>query len=152
MERGVITPVNQTSHWCSPAFFVTKGDKIYARLVTDNTELNKHMYRLIHLFTHMMEILQAIPPEAKFFAKMDPVHRYFQLVLDEESSRITTFLLQQGKFRYLRAPMGVNTSSDEWCCHSDIIIKGLPWARIIVDDTLIWAEMETELLAEHGLS
>ena len=42
--------------------------------------------------------------------------------------------------------MGLNTFSDEWCCHSDIIIRGLPWARKIVDDTLIWAETETELL------
>ena len=36
--------------------------------------------------------------------------------------------------------MGLNASSDEWCCHSDRIIEGLPWARKIVDDTLIWAE------------
>ena len=42
--------------------------------------------------------------------------------------------------------MGLNASSDEWCCHSDIIIQGIPWARKIVDDTLIWAETEEELL------
>ena len=36
--------------------------------------------------------------------------------------------------------MGLNASSDEWCCHSGRIIEGLPWARKIVDDTLIWAE------------
>ena len=44
------------------------------RLVTDYTELNKHVNRPKHLFTHTTEILQAIPPEAKFFAKMDAVH------------------------------------------------------------------------------
>ena len=42
--------------------------------------------------------------------------------------------------------MRLNASSDEWCCHSDIIIQGIPWARKIVDDTLIWAETEEELL------
>ena len=109
------------------------------RLVTNYTELNKQVNRPIHLFAHTQEILQAIPPKAKFFAKMDTVHGYFQLELDEESSWMTTFLLPQGKFRYLRAPMGLNASSDEWCCHSDVIIRGLPWARKIVDDTLIWA-------------
>ena len=50
------------------------------------------------------------------------------------------------KFCYLRAPMGLNASSDEWCCHSDVIIRGLPWARKIVDDTVIWAATEPELL------
>ena len=77
---------------------------------------------------------------------MDAVHGYFQLRLDKESSRMTTFLLPQGNFCYLCAPMGLNASSNKWCCHSDEIIRGLPWARKIVDDTLIWAETETELL------
>ena len=74
------------------------------------------------------------------------MHGYFQLGLDEASSKLTTFLLPQGKFRYLRAPMGLNASSDEWCCQSDAIIRGLPWARKIVDDTLIWAQSMDELM------
>ena len=57
--------------------------------------------------------MQAIPVTAKYFAKSEAVHRYFQLALDEESSKFTTFLLPQGKFRYTRAPMGLNASSDE---------------------------------------
>ena len=146
IKKGVITPVSETTDWCSPAFFVPKADKVRVRLVTDYTDLNKHVKRPIHPFTHTQEILQAIPKEAKYFAKLDAVHGYFQLGLDEESSKLTTFLLPQGKFRYLRAPMGLNASSDEWCCQSDIIIQGLPWARKIVDDTLIWAEDMQELM------
>ena len=145
IKKKVITRVNETTDWCSPAFFVPKGDKIRVRLVTDYTELNKHVSRPVHLFSHTNEILQAIPREAKFFAALDAVHGYFQLGLDQESSFITTFLLPQGKFRYLRAPMGLNASSDEWCCQSDIIIQGLPWARKIVDDTIIWATTLEEL-------
>ena len=77
--------------------------------------------------------------------KMDAVHGYFQLALAEESSFLTTFLLKQGKFRYLRAPMGLNASSDKWCCHSDRMITGLPWAKKMVDDTIIWATTLGEL-------
>ena len=146
IKQGVITPANETTDWCSPAFFVPKGDKIRVGLVTDYTELNKHVNRPIHLFQCTKDIIQAVPPEAKFFSKLDAVHGYFQLGLDEASSKLTTFLLPQGKFRYLRAPMGLNASSDEWCCHSDVIIQGIPWARKIVDDTLIWATTEEELL------
>ena len=73
---------------------------------------------------------------------MDTVLGYFQLALDEESSKLTTFLLPQGKFRYTRASMGLNASSDEWCSRSDIVIEGLPWTRKIVDDILVWAEEE----------
>ena len=61
IKKKVITRVNETTDWCSPAFFVPKGDKIRVRLVTDYTELNKHVSRPVHLFSHTNEILQAIP-------------------------------------------------------------------------------------------
>ena len=140
INKKVIVPVSETTDWCSPAFFVPKGDGVRVRLVTDYTRLNDFVKRPVHPFPSTRDIIQSIPHGCKWFAKLDAVHGYFQLALDEESSFITTFLLPQGKFRYLRAPMGLNASSDEWCCHSDRIITGLPWTKKIVDDTLIWAE------------
>ena len=41
--------------------------------------------------------------------------------------------------------MGLNASSDKWCSQLDVIIRGLPFAMKIVDDTIIWAKDETEL-------
>ena len=41
--------------------------------------------------------------------------------------------------------MGLNVSSGEWCRQSDIIIRGLPFAMKIVNDTIIWAKGEKEL-------
>ena len=37
IKKGVITPVSETTDWCSPAFFVPKADKVRVRLVTDYT-------------------------------------------------------------------------------------------------------------------
>ena len=108
--------------------------------MTDYTKLNKYVKRPVHPFPATRDIFQAVSKGQKVFDKLDAVHGYFQLALDEESSFLSTFLLPLGKFRSLRAPMGLNASSDKWCCHSDKIIIGLPWARKIVDDTLIWAE------------
>ena len=64
---------------------------------------------------------------------------YFQLALDEESSYLTTFLIPSGRYRYLRAPMGLSSSSDKWCRCSDFVIEGCEFAKKIVDDILIWA-------------
>ena len=50
--------------------------------------------------------MQSIPEDANFFAKLDAVHGYFQLALDEGSSFLTTFLIPSRRYRYLRAPMG----------------------------------------------
>ena len=145
IDTGVIKRYEGNSDWCSPAFFVPKPDNVRVRLVTDFTELNKYVKRPVHLFPSSSDIMQAIPPEAKLFAKFDAVNGYFQLPLDEESQALTAFLLPEGKFVYCVAPMGLNASSDEWCAYSDKIIEGLTWARKIVDDTLIWATNWEEL-------
>ena len=87
IDKGIITPVDKATDWCSPAFFVPKGDKIRVRLVTDYTELNKSVVRPVHPFPSTKEILQSVPADAKIFCKMDAVHGYFQLGLDEESSK-----------------------------------------------------------------
>jgi len=41
--------------------------------------------------------------------------------------------------------MGLSSSSDEWCRHSDRAIEGFTWAKKIVDDILIWASNLEEL-------
>ena len=102
----------------------------------------------IDQYTHSLPtrvILQSITHGQKFFAKLGAVHGYFQLALDEELSYLTTFLLPQGCFRYLWAPMGLNASSDEWCRHSDVVIEGLEWCMKIVDNIVIWATTTNEM-------
>ena len=129
----VIMPVSEPTEWCAPAFFVPKADGKKVRLVTDYTKLNRYVKRPVHPFPSVKKIVQSIPAGTRYFAKMDAVQGYFQLALNARSSKITTFLLPSGRFRYLRA------SSDEWCRHSDRALEGLAFAKKIVDDILVWA-------------
>ena len=95
--------------------------------------------------TSVADIIQSIPASAACFTKLDATHGYFQIPLDEEASKLTTFILPSGRFRYLRAPKGLSSSSDEWCRHSDRIVEGFSWCQKIVDDILIWASTPSEL-------
>ena len=67
------------------------------------------------------------------------------MAISKFPSQLTTFLLPSGRYRYLRAPMGLSSSSDEWCRHSDRVVEGFPWCKKIVDDILIWAPNIQEL-------
>ena len=58
------------------------------------------------------------------------------LALDEESSYLTTFLITLDRYRYLRAPISLSSSLDEWC---HFIIKGFFCYKKIVYDILILA-------------
>ena len=106
IKSGIITPCDKPTDWCSPAFFVPKGDGKRVRLVTDYTKLNKFVIRPVHPFPSVSDIVQSIPANSRCFAKLDATHGYFQIPLSEEASQLTTFLLPSGRYRYLRAPMG----------------------------------------------
>ena len=131
--------------WCALGFFIPKPDGINVRMVTDYSKINKFVKRPMHPFPSIADIVRSIPAGTCFFAKMDEIHGYFQLALDEDSSKLTTFLLPSGRYRYLQAPMDLSSSSDECCRHSDRAIHGLPFTKKIVDDILVWGSSLPEL-------
>ena len=145
IKNNVIVPCTEPTDWCAPGFFVVKADGKSVRLVTDYTKLNSFVERPVHPFPSVHEILKSIPASAKIFAKFDAVNGYFQIGMDEASSKLTTFILPSGRYRYLRIPQGLNASSDEWCRRSDVAIEGLSWCRKLVDDILVWAANLDEL-------
>ena len=136
LRAGVIVPVTEPTEWVSPGHFVAKPDG-RVRLVTDYTALNNHVKRPIHPFPSAKDLMQRIDASSRFFAKIDAIHGYFQIPLDEDSSKLTTFLLPSGRYRYKAAPMGLCASSDEFCRRTDEAFQGLDWFLKIVDDGLI---------------
>ena len=77
IASGMIVPCSEPTDWCSPAFFVLKGDGKRVRLVTDYTKLNKFVVRPVHPFPSVPDIIQSIPSRAAYFAKLDATHGYF---------------------------------------------------------------------------
>ena len=138
IDSKVIAKMSDPSDWCAPGFFVAKSNG-EVRLVVDFTGLNKYIRRPIHTFPSSSDIVSGLDPQAQFFAKLDATQCYHQVPLDYDSSKLTTFLLAHGRFRLLRAPMGLSCSSDEFCRRSDEVIRDLPGVRKLVDDILIQA-------------
>jgi hypothetical protein len=140
IRSGVIVPVNQPTEWISPAFFVPKATPGKARLVTDYTWLNRFVDRPVHPFPSPLDVIKSIDSKSTIFAKLDATSGYFQVKLDEKSSLLTTFLLPEGKFRYVRAPMGLSSSSDEFCQRTDEALAGAQGVVKVVDDILVQAK------------
>ena len=151
LEKGVIekVPANERVEWCSPGFFVPKPNG-KVRLVTDYRQINKFIDRPVHPFPACKDIIRGILPTSSWFLKFDAVHGYFQVPLDDESSRLTTFLVESGRYRFLRAPMGLNPSSDHFCERSDATFQGVDNLLKIVDDGLLQASTEQDLLKQFA--
>ena len=139
-------PPSEPSDWCSRGFFVPKPNG-GARMVVDLSPLNEVIERPIHPFTDGTNLIKNLDPQSKYFAKLDAVLGYYQIPLDEESKKLTTFLLSSGRYRYLRAPMGCSASSDEWCARSDAALAGIKGCHKLVDDILIEGKTYDELFS-----
>ena len=140
VDDGVIAkvPINENSGWCFRSFFVTKPNTSKLRLIVDMSPLNSVIERPAHVFKPASEVLKSLNPKSTCFAKMDATQGYFQVKLDEESSKICTFITCWGKFKYLRAPMGCNASSGEYLQRTDEALANVAhWCHKLVDDLLI---------------
>ena len=118
------------------------------RLVTDYRRLNMILRRPVHPFPTTEQIRHNLGANSKFFAKIDLVSAYHQLRIDEKDQELTTFLVPQGRFCYLRAPMGLSPSGDESCYATDLCLDGLEGCMKTVDDVLIEAP-DIETLAKR---
>ena len=85
IASGIIVTCDKPTEWCSPAFFVPKGDGKHVRLVTDYTKLNRFVVRPVHPFPSVSVIIQSIPASAACFAKLDATQGNFQIPLDAVS-------------------------------------------------------------------
>lgn len=146
LASGIIEPVpdNEPTEWCSRAHFVPKPDG-RVRLVVDLRELNAVVRRPVHPFPSTRDILRSLDPTSKVFAKVDAVAGYHQVMLHEESRHYTTFLLESGRYRFCRAPMGLSSSGDEFCHRTDQAFNGVPGTMKIVDDGITGAKTIEEL-------
>ena len=148
LDSGVIEKVDGPTEWCHRGFFTPKpGRPTEPRLVVNLMPLNRFVKRPVHPFPSPRNVVKAIKPESRYFAKLDLLHGYFQIELDSASSDLVSFLLPDGVYRFKRAPQGLCSSGDEFCTRSDEALAGLPNVIKLVDDILIQASTMEELIA-----
>ena len=70
--------------------------------------------------------------------------RYWQVILDKESSLLTTFNRPYGRFCFTRMPLGLNVLGDAFQWKLDEVFSGLQGVTGIVDDMFIYGRTEEE--------
>lgn len=137
MEQiGVITRQIQPTEWVNSIVSVTKSSG-NVRVCIDPRPLNDAILRE-HYPMKTIEEVVAEMPNAKVFSKLDATSGFWQLKLDEESSKLTTFLTPFGRYRFLRAPFGIKSIPEIYQRVMTEMIEDIEGAEVIVDDILVW--------------
>lgn len=111
--KGIIQKVAESTSWISRMVVLVKPGKI--RICLDPQDLNKAIQRPKYQMPTLEEILPKLS-KMKVFTTLNAKDGFYQIGLEKESSRKTTFWTPFGRYRYLTMPFGINLTPKEFNC------------------------------------
>lgn len=140
-EAQVIKKVTEPTEWSSHMVVVEKNGK--TRICLDPTELNKALLRE----HYPMPTLEDIAPSldgARYFSTLDAASGFWQIKLDDVSSRICTMSTPYGRYRFLRMPFGISSAPEVFQRAMHKVMEGLEGVAVVMDDILVWGRTKEE--------
>lgn len=127
---------------------VTKPQKI--RICLDPKDLNRAIHRPKLQMPTLEELLSELS-KGRIFSSFDAKDGFYQVSLDEESSKLTTFWTPLGRYRYLRMPFGISLAPEVFESRLQECLTDLPGVKVIRDDILVvgYGETDSEALLDH---
>lgn len=132
-----------SSEWSSPILLVPKkatetGNKNW-RLVIDYRKLNEQIQDDRFPLPNIVEILDSLSG-AVYFSHLDLSNSYYQVILSEDSRKVTSFCTNAGQYQMKRLPMGLKISPSSFSRIMTIAMSGLNLDKcfIYLDDLVVF--------------
>ena len=138
VAMGILRPVpaGEPTEWCFRMVTVPKKDGKPRRTV-DFQPGNKACLRETHHTPPPFDMVSSVPPSS-YKTVLDAFNGYHQVMLDEESRKLTTFITEYGRYQYLRTPQGHCSAGDAYTKRYDDIVAGVERQCKCIDDTLLY--------------
>ncbi|XP_055612508.1 uncharacterized protein K02A2.6-like [Uranotaenia lowii] len=152
-KDGLIVKELKHTEWVSNIVIVQRGspENPSIRICLDPIPLNKALKRPNLQFVTLDEILPELG-KAKIFSTVDAKKGFWHVVLDEPSSKLTTFWTPFGRYRWTRLPFGIAPAPEIFQMRLQEVIQGLNGVECIADDLLVYGTGDTleEALINHN--
>ena len=104
--------------------------------------MNRGLKRSIHPVPAVEELMPEIS-HAKVFTKCDVKSGFWHICLEEESSKLATFITPFGRYRWLRMPFGIAPAPGVFQKSLEQALVGLSGVYNIHDDIIVVGEGHT---------
>jgi len=131
---GVLKRCTESTQWAAPSFGIPKKNKTI-RFISDFRELNKRLKRQPYPLPKIQDILLQLQG-FQYASSIDLNMGYYHIKLDLQAQTLCTIILPWGKYQYMRLPMGIKISSDIFQEKMSLLMSGLDFVRIYIDDLL----------------
>ena len=144
-EKGIIKDAEE---WISNMVVLAKPNKI--RICLDLKDLNKAFQRPKFQIPTLEELLPELF-KARIFSSFDARDGFYQVSLDEESSKLTTFWTPLGRYRYLRMPFGISLAPEAFESKVQECLADVRGVKMIRDDILVvgYGATDVEAQSDH---
>ncbi|XP_063965835.1 uncharacterized protein K02A2.6-like [Lytechinus pictus] len=141
-EMGVIVKQTEPTQWVSSMVTVAKKGKNKVRICLDPRDLNKAIKRPHYPMKTIDDITDNLAG-AQIFSTLDANCGFWQIPLDDESSKLLTFNTPYGRYRFLRLPFGINSASEIFQRIMTDMFSDIEGVEVLVDDILIYGPSES---------
>ena len=153
-ETGIIVKQDEPTPWVSSMLVIDKRkvnekrkdtppSKDDLRICIDPRDLNKALKRPHYPMVTVEEVANRLAG-AKSFTSLDACSGYWQLPVDDESSKLLTFNTPWGRYRFARLPFGTSPAPELYQREMDRLFEGVPF-EIIVDDFRVHGKDKSEV-------
>lgn len=141
-REKIIEKVEGPSDWVNALVLVRKPNG-KLRICLDPKDLNnviKREYCRIPTFEEVSSKLAG----ATIFSTLDATSGFYQIPLDDESSKLCTFGTPYGRYKFLRLPYGIKCAPEIFQERFKSIFDKIEGSDIYIDDLIIWGRNKQE--------
>ena len=141
-SAGIIEQITEPTDWCSPMVPVMKKNG-NVRICADLKKLNVAVKRERYPIPSLEELLAKLKG-ARYFSKLDATSGFYQIPLDPETSKLTTFITPVGRYKFNRLPFGISSAPEIFQRTMENILQGEEQVVCFYDDVLVFGESQDQ--------
>lgn len=139
VASGVITEIKEPTEWCAPMVPVPKKNTEQVRICVDLKNLNRAVKREKYMLPTIDDILPKLA-NAKVFSLLDAASGFWQIPLDPDSAKLTTFITPYGRYYFNRLPFGITSAPEIFQREMTELLKDQDGVVAYMDDILVYSE------------
>jgi len=138
---GIIKKQDQPTEWVNSLLVEKKDGSL--RLCLDPRDLNKAIKREHYRIPTCEDVIAKLSGKS-VFTVIDMKDGFWQIKLDESSSRLCTFNSPFGRYSMKRMPFGIRSAPEIFQKRSNELFGDIPGVSIVFDDLIIAATDDSE--------
>ena len=134
IRRGVLVKRDEPTEWVNSLMIVHKKDGTL-RLCLDPKDLNAAICREHYVIPTIDDVTPQLAGK-KVFSTIDMKDGFWNIELDEESSKLCTFNTPFGRYSFTRLPFGIKSAPEVFQKRMSDVFGNIPGVFVVFDDII----------------